>query len=208
MPRRRSSADGATRVSASRPRVVLAGGSGFLGTALAADLATAGYEVVNLTRTPRTGPGVVQDLRWDGRTLGPWVEVVDGAAAVVNLTGRTWIAGTPRPTAGRSSSRAPVRWRRSAARFAAAFDRRRRGCRRARLPSTVADRGRREISLLPLPHRIHDVARRLSGDIHTSVAAILSEPVPEQAAGPYVHAPSKVTFPEGSGGVHARSDGA
>jgi hypothetical protein len=24
----------------------------------------------------------------------------------------------------------------------------------------------------------------------------LSEPVPEQAAGPYVHAPSKVTFPE------------
>src|SRR5204863_9022584 len=36
----------------------------------------------------------------------------------------------------------------------------------------------------------------------------LSEPVPEQAAGPYVHAPSKVTFPEGSGGVHVRSDGA
>ncbi len=68
---------------------MLAGGSGFLGTALAADLATAGYEVVNLTRTPRTGPGVVQDLRWDGRTLGPWVEVVDGAAAVVNLTGRS-----------------------------------------------------------------------------------------------------------------------
>ena len=68
---------------------MLAGGSGFLGTALAADLATAGYEVVNLTRTPRTGPGVVQDLRWDGRTLGPWVEVVGGAAAVVNLTGRS-----------------------------------------------------------------------------------------------------------------------
>ncbi len=68
---------------------MLAGGSGFLGTALAADLAMAGYEVVNLTRTPRTGAGAVQDLRWDGRTLGPWAEALDGAAAVVNLTGRS-----------------------------------------------------------------------------------------------------------------------
>ena len=68
---------------------MLAGGSGFLGTALAADLAMAGYEVVNLTRTPRTGAGAVQHLRWDGRTLGPWAEALDGAAAVVNLTGRS-----------------------------------------------------------------------------------------------------------------------
>ena len=38
----------------------------------------------------------------------------------------------------------------------------------------MTDRGRREILLLPLPHRIHDVARRLSRDIHTSVVAIVS----------------------------------
>ena len=31
--------------------------------------------------------------------------------------------------------------------------------------------------MLPLPHRIHHVARRLSGDIHTAVAAIVSDPV-------------------------------
>ena len=39
-------------------RILLAGGSGFIGRALARALVTRGYEVVVLTRTPRTDSGL------------------------------------------------------------------------------------------------------------------------------------------------------
>jgi uncharacterized protein len=76
-------------VSAPR-RVVLAGGSGFLGSILARDFVARGYEVFVLTRTPRRAPpqGVGYEA-WDGATQGPWWERLDGAEAVVNLTGRS-----------------------------------------------------------------------------------------------------------------------
>jgi uncharacterized protein (TIGR01777 family) len=79
----------ATPGAAPRPRVVLAGGSGFLGQALAGDLIARGYDVAVLTRTPRAQPVRVREAAWDGRTLGPWAELLDGAAAAVNLTGRS-----------------------------------------------------------------------------------------------------------------------
>lgn len=70
-------------------RVVLAGGSGFLGQALADDLCQNGYDVVILTRSPRRGTGPIQQVGWDGRTAGTWRECLEGAKAVVNLTGRS-----------------------------------------------------------------------------------------------------------------------
>lgn len=70
-------------------RVVLAGGSGFLGHVLASDLVAAGYEVCVLTRSPRAHPNGVRDVAWDGRTVGAWVDAVDGATAIVNLAGRS-----------------------------------------------------------------------------------------------------------------------
>jgi uncharacterized protein (TIGR01777 family) len=71
-----------------RPRVVLAGGSGFLGRALADVLAARGYEPVVLSRSP-SGASEYRQLAWDGRTPGPWVETLDGARAIVNLTGKS-----------------------------------------------------------------------------------------------------------------------
>lgn len=62
-------------------RIVIAGGSGFLGVSLASWLTARGFEVITLSRSA--------ELRWDGRTLGDWVRVLDGAAAVVNLAGRS-----------------------------------------------------------------------------------------------------------------------
>ena len=71
-------------------RIVLAGGSGFLGRALAAELTGAGSEVVILTRSPRrTQTPNLLELAWDGVTLGPWLSELDGAYALVNLTGRS-----------------------------------------------------------------------------------------------------------------------
>lgn len=70
-------------------RVVIAGGSGFLGSALAAHLAARGDEVVVLSRgVPRERPGV-KHVPWDARTLGAWAASIDGADAIVNLTGRS-----------------------------------------------------------------------------------------------------------------------
>jgi uncharacterized protein (TIGR01777 family) len=73
----------------SRGLVVLAGGSGFLGHALSSELTRAGYEVLVLTRRPRTRPGRVWQAVWDGRTAGAWARLLEGAEAVVNLTGRS-----------------------------------------------------------------------------------------------------------------------
>jgi uncharacterized protein (TIGR01777 family) len=68
-------------------RVVLAGGSGFIGRSLADFLVGQGRDVVVLTRSPKPGP--VRETPWDGAALGDWVSELDGAEAVVNLAGRS-----------------------------------------------------------------------------------------------------------------------
>ena len=70
-------------------KVVVTGGTGFLGTPLVAQLRTAGHDVVVLTRG-RAAPGQVTWLA-DG-TVGPWATAIDGADAVINLAGES-IAG-------------------------------------------------------------------------------------------------------------------
>ena len=73
----------------SKGRVVLAGGSGFLGRALAEEFLRAGYEPVVLTRRVRKSRPGVRQVEWDGRTVGAWARELEGAAAVVNLAGRS-----------------------------------------------------------------------------------------------------------------------
>jgi uncharacterized protein len=70
-------------------KVVLAGGSGFLGRALAEELTRAGYEVVVLTRKVKRDSARAREVAWDGRTVGDWAHELEGATAVVNLTGRS-----------------------------------------------------------------------------------------------------------------------
>jgi hypothetical protein len=72
-------------------RVVIAGGSGFLGEALARHLGTRG-EVSILTRSisrVRTGSPVL----WDPETDGPWREIVAASDVVINLAGESIGAG-------------------------------------------------------------------------------------------------------------------
>lgn len=73
----------------SRGRVVLAGGSGFLGRALSDELARAGYEAVVLTRKLGRSSSRARQVVWDGRSVGAWARELEGAAAVVNLAGRS-----------------------------------------------------------------------------------------------------------------------
>lgn len=60
-------------------KIVLAGGTGQIGAIL--KRAFAGDELVVIARSG--------DVRWDGRTLGPWVESLEGADALINLAGRS-----------------------------------------------------------------------------------------------------------------------
>jgi uncharacterized protein (TIGR01777 family) len=70
-------------------RIILAGGSGFLGQALAKRFCEGGSEIIILTRAPRGRADGVKELSWDGKSLGEWAQVVEGAEAVINLTGRS-----------------------------------------------------------------------------------------------------------------------
>lgn len=69
-------------------RLVVAGGTGFVGAALARLAAERGHEVSVLSRHP--GPG---RLVWDAASSGPWQKALDGADAVVNLAGEPVAGG-------------------------------------------------------------------------------------------------------------------
>ena len=70
-------------------RLVVAGGSGFLGRAVARFFAAQGWDVVILSRSRPAVPTPGRWARWDGLRQGDWVRELDGAAAVLNLAGRT-----------------------------------------------------------------------------------------------------------------------
>ncbi len=84
-------------------RVIISGGTGLIGRALAADLAAAGHEVLVLSRNPDQARGLppgVRAVAWDARTAAGWGHLVDGAGAIVNLAGSN-LAG---------SGLIPARW--------------------------------------------------------------------------------------------------
>ena len=68
--------------------VVIPGGSGFLGTHLRDRLVARGDHVVVLTRGfPKSGPGW-ESVHWNPPALGDWVSILDGADAIVHLSGK------------------------------------------------------------------------------------------------------------------------
>jgi len=71
-----------------KQRVVIAGGSGFIGRHLSERLVSAGYDVVILSRSAKSA-GAVGSIEWDGKTLGSWATEIDGAFAVINLAGKS-----------------------------------------------------------------------------------------------------------------------
>jgi len=70
-------------------KIVIAGGSGFLGVSMATEFAQAGAQVTILSRSAPRVAGPWSFENWDGRNLGNWVDSLEGADAVVNLAGRS-----------------------------------------------------------------------------------------------------------------------
>lgn len=93
----RANAPDASPSSTNHPRrIVIAGGSGFLGHSLAAHLHALGDHVTVLSRKPFPPGTPWHHQHWDARSLGTkgspgddWPRVLDGAFGLVNLTGRT-----------------------------------------------------------------------------------------------------------------------
>ena len=70
-------------------RIVIAGGSGFLGISLAKHLSSRGASVVILSRNAPRVAGPWSHLSWNARSNGEWKRGLDGASALINLVGRS-----------------------------------------------------------------------------------------------------------------------
>jgi hypothetical protein len=68
-------------------KIILAGGSGHVGTFLARTFHRDGHQVVVLSRKPTPAPWPT--IPWYGHSLGPWVEELEGADVVINLAGQS-----------------------------------------------------------------------------------------------------------------------
>jgi uncharacterized protein (TIGR01777 family) len=69
-------------------KVLVTGGTGFIGRTLCAFLAQRGYEVIVLTRGLRSADVFelgIRALPWDGRTSRGWVHEAEGSFAIINL---------------------------------------------------------------------------------------------------------------------------
>lgn len=68
-------------------KIVIAGGTGQVGTVLCRAFASSDDDVVLLSRNPNGASH--RAIRWDGRTLGAWTGELEGADVVINLAGRS-----------------------------------------------------------------------------------------------------------------------
>jgi uncharacterized protein len=73
-------------------KIVIAGGSGFLGRGLAWFLADHGYQITILSRGSKIDkdwPAHTDWRIWDGRTAGDWIDCLNESSAVINVVGRS-----------------------------------------------------------------------------------------------------------------------
>jgi hypothetical protein len=70
-------------------KVVIAGGSGFLGQSLSAFLIEKGYKITIISRNPAKMVNGIRYVQWDGLHLDDWASEVDGSYTLVNFTGKS-----------------------------------------------------------------------------------------------------------------------
>jgi uncharacterized protein len=77
-------------------RVIISGGAGLIGSALATSLLADGFEVILLSRRPAAARHAPQGARveqWDGHSAAGWGQLANGAYAIINLAGENLSAG-------------------------------------------------------------------------------------------------------------------
>ena len=71
------------------PKIIIAGGTGFLGQLLVQSFLKDGYDVVLLSRNISQAGVLGRLVKWDGESTGDWIEELEASRALINLTGRS-----------------------------------------------------------------------------------------------------------------------
>ncbi len=66
-------------------KIIIAGGSGFLGKSLEKYFMNKGHEVWVLTRKPKH----FNEIYWDAQNLGNWIDKLENADVLINMTGKS-----------------------------------------------------------------------------------------------------------------------
>jgi len=79
------------------PRIIITGGTGFIGRPLSQRIVERGYEVVCLTRNAPTAKekwgNRIKFVDWNGRNAVGWGGYAEGALAIINLAGESIASG-------------------------------------------------------------------------------------------------------------------
>ena len=70
-------------------KIILAGGTGFLGQAIINRFNTSDTQIIVFTRGSSRKEKNVSYLNWDGKTNGNWVNELEGADVLINLSGKS-----------------------------------------------------------------------------------------------------------------------
>lgn len=70
-------------------KVAIFGGTGFIGQSLAHHIHHRGYLPIIIARHKPSTPLPFDFVQWDGQSLGPWVDQIASADAIVNLAGKS-----------------------------------------------------------------------------------------------------------------------
>lgn len=69
-------------------KIILAGGSGYIGHILTEFYKNSAREIIILSRNSGPAVGNVRTVQWDGKTLGDWAQELEGADLLINLNGK------------------------------------------------------------------------------------------------------------------------
>ncbi|MES2761822.1 MAG: TIGR01777 family oxidoreductase [Bacteroidota bacterium] len=70
-------------------KLIIAGGTGFLGQALVSHFKDTFDSIVILSRSEKPSSGKVKYMKWDAATFGDWCQELEGATAIINLCGKS-----------------------------------------------------------------------------------------------------------------------
>ncbi|MGX1929878.1 TIGR01777 family oxidoreductase [Flagellimonas sp. 2504JD4-2] len=70
-------------------KIIIAGGTGFLGNILIKNLKSYAKDIVVLSRKPQRSYENIRFIKWDGNTLSSWSVEIDGCDVLINLAGHS-----------------------------------------------------------------------------------------------------------------------
>jgi len=70
-------------------KIIIAGGSGFLGNCIAEHFINKGYQIVILSRNQQLDRKGIHNVTWDAKTKGAWAAELEDADILINLTGKS-----------------------------------------------------------------------------------------------------------------------